>query len=193
MRISVVVMMRSAWGVVKSLPLRTVSAISLIFLGVVAVLSAQTGSNAAPSTYGELLAEVRGLRADLVKAAHVTGRIQLLSARLSIEEQRLNGLSQQLNSVRDDLARVTSDRIEVEARLGRIDTSLYRAVPIDPQKDAYDFRNELANRLSGLRDRESQLRAHESEVSNLLTSEERRWLDFNSRLDDLERSLPPSK
>jgi DNA repair exonuclease SbcCD ATPase subunit len=128
-----------------------------------------------------------------VKAAHDSGRIQLLSARLSIEEQRLHGLSQQLIEVRDDLARATSDRMEVEARLGQIDTSLSRAVPIDPLKDAYDLRSELANRLSGLRARESQLRAHESEVSTLVTSEERRWLDFNSRLDDLERSLPPSK
>jgi DNA repair exonuclease SbcCD ATPase subunit len=160
---------------VKSLPLRTVSAISLIILGVVVVLSAQPGSNTATSTNSELLAEMRGLRADLVKAAHDSGRIQLLSARLSIEGQRLNGLSQQLIEVRDDLARVTSDRIDVETRLGQIDTSLTRAVPIDPQKDAYDFRSELMNRLSALRARESQLRAHESEVSTLLTSEERRW------------------
>jgi uncharacterized coiled-coil protein SlyX len=136
---------------------------------------------------------VRGLRADLVKAAHVTGRIQLLSARLSIEEQRLNGLSQQLMEVRDDLARVTSDRMDVEARVGQIDTSLSRAVPIDPLKDAYDLRSELINRLSGLRARESELRAHESEVSTLLTNEERLRLDFNSRLDDLERSLPSAK
>jgi DNA repair exonuclease SbcCD ATPase subunit len=181
------------WASDKSLPLRTVTAISLIVLGVVAVLSAQSGSTAATSTNSELLAEMRGLRADLVKAAHDTGRIQLLSARLSIEEQRLHGLSQQLIEVRDDLAKVTSDRMEVEARLGQIDTSLARAVPIDPLKDAYDFRSELTNRLSGLRARESQLRAHESEVSTLVTSEEGRWLDFNSRLDDLERSLPASK
>ena len=177
----------------KSLPFRTVTAISLISLGVVAVLSAQSGSNAPPSTYSELLAEVRGLRADLVKAAHVTGRIQLLSARLSIEEQRLTGLSQQLAEARDDLAKVASDRMDVETRLGQIDTSLSRVVPIDPQKDAYDFRSELTSRLSGLRARESQLRAHETEVSTLLAGEERRWSDFNTRLDDLERSLPPSK
>jgi hypothetical protein len=162
-------------------------------LGVVAVLSGQSGPNAAPSASSELLAEVRGLRADLVKAAHVTGRIQLLSARLSIEEQRLNGLSQQLMEMRDDLARVTSDRMDVEARVGQIDTSLSRAVPIDPLKDAYDLRSELINRLSGLRARESELRAHESEVSTLLTNEERLRLDFNSRLDDLERSLPSAK
>jgi DNA repair exonuclease SbcCD ATPase subunit len=175
---------------VESLPIRTVSAITVVLLGIVAALSAQSASNAAPPTYTELLAEVRGLRADLVSAAHVSGRIQLLSARLSIEEQRLNGLSQQRIEVRDDLAKVTSDRMEVEARLGQIDTSLTRAVPIDPQKDAYDFRAELANRLSDLRAREAQLRAHESDVSTLLKSEEGRWLDFNSRLDDLERSLP---
>jgi DNA repair exonuclease SbcCD ATPase subunit len=167
------------------------AAISLIFLTV--VLSAQSGSNAAPASYSELLAEVRGLRADLVKTAQVSGRIQLFSARLSIEEQRLRGLSQQLIDVRDDLARVASDRIDVETRLGQIDTSLTRALPIDPQRDAYEFRSQLINRLSGLRDRESELRAHETEVSTQLTGEERRWHDFNSRLDDLERSLPPGK
>ena len=167
------------------------AAIGLIFLTV--VLSAQSGSNAGSATYSELLAEIRGLRADLVKSAQVSGRIQLFSARLSIEEQRLRGLSQQLIDVRDDLARVTSDRIDVETRLGQIDTSLTRAVPIDPQRDAYEFRAQLVNRLSGLRDRESELRAHETEVSTQLTSEERRWHDFNSRLDDLENSLPPGK
>src|SRR6185436_15711270 len=99
----------------------------------------------------------------------------------------------QLVDVRDDLARVTSDRVDVETRLGQIDTSLPRAVPIDPQRDAYEFRAQLVNRLSGLRDRESELRAHETEVSTQLTSEERRWHDFNSRLDDLENSLPPGK
>jgi DNA repair exonuclease SbcCD ATPase subunit len=128
-----------------------------------------------------------------VKSAQVSGRIQLFSARLSIEEQRLRGLSQQLIEVRDDLAKVTSDRIDIETRIGQIDTSLSRAVPIDPQRDAYEFRNQLMNRLSGLRARESELRAHESDVSTLLTSEERRWSDFNSRLDDLEGSLPPAK
>ena len=176
---------------IKSRLLRTVSLSGLVLLGVVAVLSAQSGS--APSTYSELLAEVRGLRADLAKSASVSGRIQLLSARLSIQEQRLNGLSQQLMEVRDDLARTTSDRVDIEARLEQIDTSLTRAVPIDPLKDANDLRGVLANRLSGIRDRESQLRAHESEVSALLTREERQWLDFNSRLDDLERSLPGAK
>lgn len=176
---------------IKSRLLRTVSLISLVLLGVVAVLSAQSGS--APSTYSELLAEVRGLRADLAKSASVSGRIQLLSARLSIQEQRLNGLSQQLIEVRDDLAKTTSDRMEIESRLEQIDTSLTRAVPIDPLKDAYDLRKVLTNRLSGVRDRESQLRAHESEVSALVTSEERQWSDFNSRLDDLERSLPGAR
>ena len=167
------------------------AAISLVFVSV--VLSAQSGSNAAPSTYSDLLAEVRGLRADLVKSAQVSGRIQLFSARLSIEEQRLRGLSQQLIEVRDDLAKVTSDRVDIETRIGQIDTSLTRAVPIDPQRDAYEFRNQLINRLSGLRARESELRAHESDVSARLTSEERRWSDFNSRLDDLEGALPPAK
>jgi len=128
-----------------------------------------------------------------VKSAQVSGRIQLFSARLSIEEQRLRGLSQQLIEVRDDLAKVTSDRIDIETRIGQIDTSLSRAVPIDPQRDAYEFRNQLINRLSGLRARESELRAHESDVSARLTSEERRWSDFNSRLDDLEGALPPAK
>jgi hypothetical protein len=70
------------------------------------------------------------------------------------------------------------DRIDVETRLGQIDTSLTRALPIDPQRDAYEFRSQLINRLSGLRDRESELRAHESDVSTQLTSEERRIVEF---------------
>jgi hypothetical protein len=35
------------------------------------------------------------------------------------------------------------------------------------------------------------LRAQETELTRLVESEENRWEAFNSRLDEIERSLPP--
>ena len=37
------------------------------------------------------------------------------------------------------------------------------------------------------------LRGEEDTLLNSITAEQSRWSDFNSRLDDLERSLPTSR
>jgi hypothetical protein len=74
---------------------RTVGVVGVLLLGVVGVLSAQAGQGAAPSGMAELLAEVRGLRADVNPAAGASMRMQVLVARLSLQ-QRINVVGRQL-------------------------------------------------------------------------------------------------
>ena len=48
---------------------------------------------------------------------------------------------------------------------------------------------EIESRLLRERQREDDLRYRESELLSMLVTEQNRWIEFNSRLDDLERAL----
>ena len=64
----------------------------LVFLLAVTLLQAQ-GARPEPSDMAALLAEVKGLRAEINEAASGSMRMQLLVARLSLQEQRITALS----------------------------------------------------------------------------------------------------
>src|SRR4051812_17878929 len=79
----------------------------VILAGVLAIVvgSAVSGQQPQrPATQDDLVAEIRGLRADLNRIAQETVRVQLVTARLTVQEGRLSTLSQQLNDVRQQLA-----------------------------------------------------------------------------------------
>jgi hypothetical protein len=40
---------------------------------------------------------------------------------------------------------------------------------------------------------EQQIRSQHAELQSLLSAEQGRWIDFNDRLDSLERSLPTAR
>jgi len=64
-----------------------------------------------------------------------------------------------------------------------------------PEAAKRDIDHELANvkqMLEQQRARERQLRSSESELSGMILAEQARWTDFNARIDELERALPPA-
>jgi chromosome segregation ATPase len=154
-------------------------------------LSAQAQQSAAPAGMAELLTEVRALRADLNQAAGASMRMQLLVARLSLQEQRVNTVGHQLTDVTAKLDAAVRARTEVEARIKNFENAVAaRTAPADQLRD---MENNIASEKGNLRPlqaREQQLRSQAGEVENLLTAEQNRWSEFNGRLDDLERSLP---
>src|ERR1051325_6702667 len=87
-----------------------------VFLSVIAVVaSAQADRRAA--TLDDLLIEIRGLRADLGQAASASMRMQLLVARLSLQEQRITVLSRQLTDVQSQLGTAVRERTHDEETL----------------------------------------------------------------------------
>jgi chromosome segregation ATPase len=152
---------------------------------VVAAVSGQAQGSGA--TMGDLLAEVRVLRADLTRMVGVSGRMQLLVARLSLQEQRIGTLARQLGDVQRDLARSIQDRQDTQAGLAQAQEAVRRGtVPTDIDDQIRELRKLLGQR----EERERQLRSMEDEVSRILASEQGRWTDFNGRIDELERALP---
>jgi predicted RNase H-like nuclease (RuvC/YqgF family) len=166
---------------------RILIAAAVVAIGAVAIVAAQSASNATDP----LLEEVRALRADVNRAATTSIRAQLLLTRLQSQEQRINALSGQLTDLRRQLTTQRSGRADMASQLTECQQTL--AAPAVANNDHLAaLQNEcraLARTLRQADQEQQQLEAQETEVVNQLTAEQSRWIDFNSRLDEIERQL----
>lgn len=159
-------------------------------VGVVgAIVSGQTQRG--PATMDDLLTEMRGLRADLAQMAGVSGRMQVLVARLSLQEQRISALVRQLTDVQREMDTTIRERQDTEAGLAQTEEALKRgSLPPERLIDIDYVVTDMKKLLAQREQRERQLRSTESEVAGLLAQEQSRWNEFNGRIDELERALP---
>jgi len=172
---------------------RVVWAIGIIGVlgGVAGMSSAQTQPS--PKLSGssdELLAEVRGLRAELNQAASASIRTQLLVARLQLQEQRINVVAGQLTEVRRLITNQEAGQIRPSTELKHFE-DVSRDVNLLPEQQK-ENEMRLAHVKAQLAESQrevQQLQVQEAELSNQLAAEQGRWMDFNSRLDELERQL----
>lgn len=170
---------------------RVVGFAGLIVAALAGVPSAQSGQSSSGDRMGELLTEVRGLRAELAQAAGASMRMQLLLARLSLQEQRITALSRQLNEVQDQLTAATRTRSSSADELSQMMTALQSIdVPAEERKAMEQQVPYMKKQLGEQQQRELQLQTQAAEISAVISAEQGRWLDFNARLDELERSLP---
>jgi chromosome segregation ATPase len=143
-----------------------------------------------PATLDDLLAELRGLRADASQTASASIRAQLLMGRLQLQEQRIITVSGQLAVARQQLTAVEGGIAQVSANLKRLEeTSTTGGLSADDQTS---LDREIAGIKATLKEMQQNAgtdRDREGELTSLLASEQGRWTDFNGRLDDLEQSL----
>jgi DNA repair exonuclease SbcCD ATPase subunit len=152
-----------------------------------ATASAQTPD----SPTAALLSEVHALRIAMEQSASVAPRVQLTLVRLNIEEQRVAQLTTQLDQIRREL---TTTRLEAQ-KLGDQVPDVEKGLQTssdDKSRRGYEYEQvSLKQRLRALSRLEEQLRTREDEALQALTTEQARWTDLNSRLDELERLLGP--
>jgi septal ring factor EnvC (AmiA/AmiB activator) len=155
-----------------------------------AVLSAQ-GTVSNEGDMRALVAEIRGLRADLNRVAGTTVRSQLLVGRLQLQEERILTMSRQIADVEKELAGVVQGRVANENEIKRAEEMLHVRVEEREHLEAHVKR--LRPQIAQQRAREQQLRLQQSSLSALLAEEQTRWTDFSSRLDELERALASAR
>jgi chromosome segregation ATPase len=115
--------------------------------------------------------------------------MQVLLARVGLQEQRINAVARQLADIRQQLPGTDPrlpaeiDRLEEMLRGSATDLAKQRAI----DQELSGMKATLQQQLS----RQRALRSQEEELSALLATEQARWTEFNDRLDALERSLPP--
>jgi chromosome segregation ATPase len=147
----------------------------VLAIGVGSMVSGQQQQR--PANQDDLLAELRGLRADMNRLAQNTIRVQLVTARLTLQEGRLGRLSQQLNDVHQQLS-------QSQLTLAPFTLQLKQA-----QESNSEIFAPFRNMMEQVQKRDGELLAQETELNRLITSEENRGMDFNSRLDEIERAL----
>jgi hypothetical protein len=141
------------------------------------------------SAHDALLAEVRTLRAEINRAASASIRMQLLVARLQLQEQRVFTAGQQLVEVQDSLAVVRMEIAGEQARVGQLENQMSR-VMAQAQVPIQQAMNAAKTQIEQQQRRQRELEVREAEHLKAVDNERIRWADFNHRLDALERSLP---
>lgn len=160
------------------------SLVSFLLAGVVAGQAQHS-----PATLDDLLTELRGLRADLNASAGTTTRAQVIVGRLSVQEQRIAAVTRELGEVQNQLREAMQQRQRTSAMVAAMKQRMESgAVVLDRVSYGRDIA-EIESRLLRERQREDDLRYRENELLNMLVTEQGRWIDFSSRLDDLERAL----
>jgi hypothetical protein len=175
----------------------TVRLAAAAVLGVVgfgALVFAQSGGlRPMPATLDDLLAEVKGLRADIAQSSGTTIRTQLILARLQVEEQRINNLVKQLADTRDQLTTTRNNISGAEANIRSSEEELQKTPSPDQRPTPGELKVLLGWQqveLKRLQSHDQDLQAQQSDLMNQYAVEQSRWNDFNARLDALERMLP---
>ena len=116
--------------------------------------------------------------------------MQLLTARLQLQEQRLAVLSNQRNEVMARLTVETRLRSDSERQVQTFQEERSRNEDVGvPRAELENMRKMFQQQFETHRDAERQLQGQESQIESEIANEQNRWQDFNNRLDELERSL----
>ena len=137
-----------------------------IAIGSVAARADQTA--AAPEVLSALLTEVRGLRSAMEQMASAGPRVQLALGRVQLQEQRIGDQIRRLDSVRANIRNLPNSE-------GRHSDEYYLA--------------EVKAELARMRPEVQRLTDEESLLIQNIAAEQNRWIDFNQRLEELERAL----
>ena len=166
-------------------------ALTVLFVAlVVGVMAAQSARSGGDVGLRELLEEVRAMRGELRQVASSSMRMQLLVARLSLQEGRIAALVRELAQVHSRVAAAAEERSDMEQDLTRSEESLRTNLPREVLAQIEGHIKGVKARLASHHKTEQQLRTEENELNAQLLTEQSRWVAFNSQLDELERALP---
>jgi hypothetical protein len=125
------------------------------------------------------------------RSATVAPHVQLTLARLNIQEQRTVVLGRDLDQIRLQLASASLETRKLAGELEDVQKALPNASDAS-QRRGFEFEEQgLKRKLAQQAAIEDRLRGREADAAQLLSVEQSRWIDLNSKLDELERLLGP--
>jgi chromosome segregation ATPase len=163
-------------------------AVGAMTVGLAVTASGQATKPGTPdrTVFDELLAEVRGLRADLDRASGTSMRGQLLAMRLQLQEQRLAVLTRQLSDVQQQIRANGQTRAALSGPL-----KMFEGKKGEPGAKPDEFEmllKPLKQQLAALDGADAQLKNEEASLAAQLLSEQARWSTFNAQLEEIERA-----
>ena len=160
---------------------RLLSVLFVVFIAGTALAQNRPAPQAAPAAdpIAALTSELRALRAEIAETARANIRLQLLVARLQLQEQRIIYLDRQRNDMSARLAGIQQQRMALEGAVKMFGGSA-------PDNDVADG---IKAQLAAQQTQERDIRAQENDLLNSIAGEQARWSDLSNRLEELERSL----
>jgi chromosome segregation ATPase len=146
-----------------------------------------------PGVLPALLVEVRGLRAAIEQMASAGPRVQLALGRLQLQEQRLNTLIMKLDATREKLANSQRQASQHQWQLTRLEAAAKEAPNAEEREQANHMLTVLKGEIADSQTEVQRLTAEEASTASEIASEQNRWSEFNTRLEELERSLAVSR
>lgn len=176
-------------------PLWTAVAI-LITLGAYGAVRAQPqrveSNQSDPPTMTQLLQEVRALRLAIERSTVAGTRAQLLLGRLQMQEARLATLGHQVQEARSRLLEIQRNRENTMSQIKQMTDAVDRATP-DERRAIEERLEQMKRAIKDMQPRERDFQSEYDGLTQALSADEARWVDFNQRLEDLERSLAVQK
>ena len=156
-------------------------------------VSAQSSAPAAPDVLKELLVEVRGLRMAMERAATVGARIQLLVARVQMQEERIAELSRRAIAVREELGRIDTAIAQQSGMMKQFERGAGSRANPDEQRELEGMVEMHKQQIAIAEKRRQELLGEEAQLAQQIAADQGRWSDVNNQLDELERSLTPRR
>ena len=148
----------------------------------------------APDVLRELLVEVRALRLAMERAATVGARIQLLVARVQMQEERIAELSRRASTVREELGRIDATIAQHGGMMKMFERSEASGrMPPEEQRAMEGMLEAQKQQIAIAEKRRQELISEEALLAQQIAADQSRWSDVNNQLDELERSLTPRK
>jgi hypothetical protein len=161
----------------------------LVLAGIAALglpLLAQTTPG---DTLTRLLGEVHQLRLAMERAATMAPQVQLLTARLTVQNERLSHAVREHTSAQQQLDQVITATGEMTARLEALEGTVAIEIPAEERRQIVDLQRDLKQQIERQTAHEMRLRARETELANAVSVERNQWLELNSRMDAMERAV----
>ena len=166
--------------------------LSLVICGALLTPGVARAQAPAPDLVRELLTEVRALRIAMERAATTGARIQLLVARVQLQEQRIAELSRRGTAIRDQISSLDSTLSSTASEIRRMESALDSGLITDRSQVERQVELMKPDLARGEKRRQDLLN-EESLLAQQMAADQGRWTDVNNQLDELERALTPIK
>jgi hypothetical protein len=166
-----------------------------VLIGILAAASfaaaQQTGASQEANTLQALLKEVHALRIALEQSNQIGPRIQIVLARIQLQEERVRIANRQLQDARDKVGDEKTRRATLEDRIKQFEAQQAHASDNNLRKQLEFDLTEMKAAVERSNVVEQQFRAREAEANSLLLTEQGRWNEANDALATIERLLAP--
>lgn len=165
----------------------------LVLVMALGSMSAAPRAQQETQTTAHLLQEVRALRVAIERMTAAGTRAQLLFGRLQLQEQRLTSLGRQLQETRGKLADVQRERQNQAQRIEAFTEEVDRAANPQQRLEMEGALKRTKLVVAQLDQQVTALQGEDAGLGQALSTEQARWIDLNSRLEELESLLVTPK